>query len=357
MLIEQLSSRNLAAFKRFSEETWDRPKGDPYFQWRYLDVPAATTLMALQEGRCAASVSVFARTYHSGDEEVECLEPFDWHSAPAVKGSGIGIRLLKSLMDIGKPMVCVGGSADTLRMVPRMGWKTIGHAKVLCLPLTSRYLLQNRRLPDPFKRVIALPLDLALSSWFKLAKANSATKWACLPVAGIDRNLAHIDGPGGFRSVPDPHFFQWLALGSPVTGTYVPLALTAHGEIVAWIIARLYRSKGLLHGTILDIRVKRQDVELAQSAVRHMVRTLEGLGADYVRTITTSDFIAVACKKSGLLATGGTEVVMVWAGRHKLRLEQPHLCSPSDWAFSPLHDTLKYQEKQTGPSGVGAAVS
>src|SRR5260221_6757155 len=122
MPIEPLTRKNFPAFKQSAEEAWDRPVGDAYYQWRYFDAPDVITLVADRGGDCVASISAFSRTYKFGDDLVECLDPFDWYCLPSARGSGVGVRLVKCLMDVGKPILALGGSSDTLRIIPRLGW-------------------------------------------------------------------------------------------------------------------------------------------------------------------------------------------------------------------------------------------
>ncbi len=349
MPIEPLTRKYFPAFKRFAEEAWDRAVSDAYYQWRYFDAPDLITLVANHGGECVSSLSAFSRTYQFGDEPVECLDPFDWYSLPSVRGSGVGVRLIKYLMDVGKPILTLGGSADTLQIIPRLGWKTVSEATEFFLPLTSRYLLRNRRLPNHWNRAIAPPLDFATATWFMPAKPHGASNCVVLPVSGIDRNLVHIDGPAGFRSVPDPRIFDWLMKGSPVTGTYIPMALVGEQEIVAWIIGRLYRSGGLLHGMILDLRLQRQDEALAESAIKYMARALAGFGADHIRAVTTFGLFSAAYRRSGFLAGREKIPVMMWPESRKLISEQISVSGTADGAFWPLQEDMTQQEIHREP--------
>jgi hypothetical protein len=189
-------------------------------------------------------------------------------------------------------------------------------------------------------------LNLAASIWFKPAKPNGASNCVVHPVSGIDHTLAQVDGPAGFRSVPDPRYWDWLAGGSPATGTYIPLVLTANGETVAWVVGRLYRSRGLLHGTILDLRLKRPDEELAKSAIQYMARALAGFGADDVRAVTTSGLFSAAYKRAGFLAGHRKIPVFAWAGRHQLVTDHISLSCAADDAFCPLQDSTNYNNNQ-----------
>jgi len=349
MPIELLTLKNLAAFRRFSEAAWDRPKSEAYYRWRYFDAPGLITVMANQGDQCVASISAFSRTYCNGDETAECLEPFDWYCLPATRGSGVGVRLLKTLMDTGRPLLTLGGSAETLRIIPRLGWKTVGEATEFFLPLTGNYLLRNRALPDYWKRVLTPSLDLATATWFTPARPNGVRNCVVLPVSGMDHDLARIDGPAGFRSVPDPRFFEWLMKGSPATGSYLLIVLTVDGEAAAWITGRLHRSRGLLHGTVLDLRLKRNDEKLAKNAIRHMARALAGFGADEVRAVATADFYSSVYRKSGFLAAREKIPVLVWAGRHRLSTDHIYLTGTADGAIFPLQDSLQYRETRREP--------
>lgn len=343
MLIKPLTADNLPALQRFAETVWRRPKHASYYRWRYFDAPRQTTWLALQGERCVAALSAFARGYRNGGETLECHECFDWYTLPEMRGSGVGIRLMQTLLDSGKPVVALGGSADTLHLLPRLGFAQVGAATEFFLPLSAAYLFRNRPLPELARSALGPLIDLAAHAWFTPRRAEG---WVpeLVPISRIDRRLALLDGVSGFAPIPDPQFHAWLERGS-ATGRYLAAMLAQDGEVVAWGLARLHRSGGLAHGTILDMRLAIADQEIAAGAAKTMARALAESGADSVRACTTSHFLARAYRAAGFLGAAEKIPALVWRGKHELMLDNLSLSCAPDGAFQPLHEQDGMDEK------------
>src|SRR5262245_21701246 len=118
--IRPLTSECLPAVRRFCESTWpQRPHSDRFYRWRYLESPAHRAVLAMRTvNECVALVCAFELRYWFGDESVSCLETFDWHCLPSLRGSGLGIRVIQHLMAAGQPLIAVGGSDDTRALLP-----------------------------------------------------------------------------------------------------------------------------------------------------------------------------------------------------------------------------------------------
>jgi hypothetical protein len=349
MPIEHLTPARLDAMKQFSEAVWQRPTSADYYRWRYLDAPGLTTLLATDGDRCVATLSAFSRKYHTGDGIVECLEPFDWYTLPDMKGFGVGAHLMKGLMDTGKPIVSLGGSEDTLRFLPRLGFRQIAAATEFFLPLTGRYIMRSRKLPALARNVASPLLDLAASVVYTPSKPSAAYSFQTLPGTTLGDKLSQIDGPVGFRPAPDQGFLDWLEKGSG-TGKYFICTVNKDEETVAWLLCRLYRSGGLLHGAILDLRLKQADGDVAVNALRGAGRMLANCGVDDVRAFTTSPFLATAYAQAGYRAGSEKIPALLWCGKHTLDFDSIALSSGPDEAFWPLETKSLAAASATGAS-------
>lgn len=356
MKLEPLGARNLGAFRQFVEQVWKRPKSDAYYRWRYFEAPRLSTLVAMHGERCVAAICAFERQYHSGQARVACLEPFDWFTLPEMRSTAVGLRLMKRLQASGMPVLGLGGSPQTLQLLPRLGFQTVAQATQFVLPLTAAYILRNRRLPALARRAVVPVLDGLAAAWFTPARRRCMARFEFRPTPRIDAQLAAIDGPGGFRSVPEPRFFDWLQDGAAVgagTGEYLPLVVAERGTPVAWSVGRLYRAGGLCRGVILDVRLRRGDDELAESTIRGMARLLARSGADDVRALTTSATLCAAYRKAGFRAGGETAPAMVWTGGRALALDAVSMSGIADAAFLPAEDLAP--EQPVALAGVAGA--
>ncbi len=370
MVIELLNDKNFPALRRFTEQVWDRPDCEDYYRWRYTEAPGLVTVVAMEDDQCIATISAFSKPYFNGTEMLECLEPFDWHAHPSKKGSGAGLRVMKYLMRAGKPIVGFGGTPDALNVLPLLGFKQICEAAYYVLPLTTRYLLRNRKLPAQVKHLATPAMDAAASLWFRPGKPGRRSKETLLPVSGINRDLTHISGPGGFRSAPDAGFYRWLMTGFTDAGTYLPFVLAIDGEAVAWALGRLHRVEGLLHGTFIDIRLRGDDEQLALSIIGRMASAMAGFGVDQVNATSASPLLGAAFRNSGF-RTGREKIPgFVWPGTHKLKTDvvalnmlhgdgafiaMPNRSQHQRLCHSPVTRQAAFQPEAHGITGLRAA--
>jgi len=75
------------------------PAPRAFYRWRYLECPDQRALLAVRNGECVAMLCAFARDYLIDGTRVECLETFDWYCLPEFRGSGLGVRIMRTLME------------------------------------------------------------------------------------------------------------------------------------------------------------------------------------------------------------------------------------------------------------------
>src|SRR5262249_40297000 len=101
--VERFSDEHLEAVTAFSERYWSRPRTASFYQWRYVDSrPFLRMYIALAGSECLGMISALQKTYLIGGTPVPCLEIFDWHSLPGLKGSGVGLRVIRALIRHGE---------------------------------------------------------------------------------------------------------------------------------------------------------------------------------------------------------------------------------------------------------------
>lgn len=340
MIVEHLTNANLDCFKALAERAWSRPKSDEYYQWRYFDAPRLMTLLMREGDRCLATVSAFERRYRFGDEVLDCLEPFDWYALPEARNAGVGLRVMRNLLQYPKPMVSLGGTRFTLQMFPKLGFRTVAQATQFVLPLSGACLLHKRQLPHWAKSGLEPLVDAAVVKWF--TPRRKVSRYEVIPwVALLDARACAIDGPGRFASLPDWRFFEWLAQaprGAVGAGSYLPTVVARDGVPFGWSMSRIYMSGGLRQGHIFEVRLREPDPDLAAALVTETVLTLARAGADRLYSRSTSPLLCVAFACAGFRAGREQWPAMVRSRAFPLPPEEVALSSLADLAFLPLTD-------------------
>jgi hypothetical protein len=335
---EPLGAANFDAFKALIEAAWRRPVSDAYYRWRYVDVPALSTLLAMDGERCVATVSWFERTYCVGAASITCLEPFDWFALPETRRTAVGLRLMKQLQKTGKPILGFGGSDTTQKMLPKLGFQPAGKGTLFVLPLTGAYLLRNAPLPPLARRMLSPAVTAAMSMRFKAPAP--ARGFEARRVPRIDESMAQITGPAEFAARPDPAYYDWLEKGAPTgaTGQFIPMEVLHEGRRVAWGIGRVYRHSGLMHATLAELRLAQDAAAVADAAVRSMTRILVRTGADNVRAWVQLPILCEAYRRAGFRKTSAEAQAMIWSPQ-PMTPESADFSRIADAAFFPLQES------------------
>src|ERR1700694_2669644 len=98
--VEPFTPAHLPLVAAFSEKYWSRPRTASFYHWRYVDSqPYSKMLLALTDEECLGMVFGLRKTYVIAGERTTCLEVFDWHRLPGLKGAGVGNRVMRTMMD------------------------------------------------------------------------------------------------------------------------------------------------------------------------------------------------------------------------------------------------------------------
>ena len=90
---------------------WSDHLAQEYFAWRYINRPDGETLLALDRGRCIGIVDSFFRPYWIGGCRQKVRETCDWFCLPAYRPLGVGLHLLRRIMDNPEPTIAIGGTS------------------------------------------------------------------------------------------------------------------------------------------------------------------------------------------------------------------------------------------------------
>lgn len=256
----------LGPLRAFSESYWTRPRSDAYYEWRYLaPLPFSRGFLAMRGGECVGTLSALRKTWRLAGELVPCLEVFDWHSLPDLRGSGAGIRLMRAMMHQPERVLSIGGTADVHSALPLMRWQNLGTGCAYELPLSvdvmAERLQRSRHLPRLIGRVALAAVAGHLFGPRRLPAPGrgEVVVTGALP-AGIE---ALYEGDTGYDMVqqPDPAVLRWLT-SSRWSGSWRFLAFTLDGRLRGWAMTRLYQGKTGLTASIVEAFAPRGDAAL-----------------------------------------------------------------------------------------------
>ncbi|MBL8512050.1 MAG: GNAT family N-acetyltransferase [Betaproteobacteria bacterium] len=393
--IEPLSPTTLPALARFSAQTWSRPDSPAYLDWRYGDAHRATTWVAYHNPEeILATVSGFHAHYQwshgqtSGQADV--LETCDWYCRPDLRGSGLGIRVMTTLIKQGKrPVVALGGSADTLSLLPRMGFKQLGTGCKFILPLSAklaRHVSSNRLAVTG----LSLGLSVALPA-YRLVQAalngfaarsryvigDDLGEWVSgsneLSINGTTLPLSPAPSPSRGRGESQPlpttiplppsgggpgrggsgpehaqfsakvalssrcnNDFRWLQQGADWVGRVVSASPLDAGNDGPTVILRLYRhSKGSLIAKVLEVFAKPGSTFHLAAVLQSVGAALRQQGVAALMVNTTDPKRASQLQGAGFIPTS-TSPLLVWADN--IDLTGIHLMGMrGDDGYLPLH--------------------
>jgi hypothetical protein len=266
----------------------------------------------------------------------------DWHVRPGAKGVGVGIGLLRKAEATAGTLLTLQGSADTQRILPKLGWMQSSAPVTWLRPLNGRFLyawigqrgatgkLLGRALrpvaplAQPFLRCVrpAEPADVSLvavdrfpSSYDTIARARTYELGAAMRRDSDYLNYLCADFPGGgYRR-------QLLRLG---------------GDTVGHLISRIDGDKnGLRRGRIVDVLWPAARPELAAWMVGRAVADLQEAGADYAECLASMPVLRSALEHSRFRAR---RPVPIWY--HRIAADAP---PPDTWHISLLDCDRAYR--------------
>jgi hypothetical protein len=135
----------------------------PYAEW-----PDSRSFVLSRGETLFAHCAVIARRCCWGTSQIQVVQPIDW--AARVGAGGAGVTLMKKLRQKTQLLLSVGGSEDTIRIVPHMGFRQVGEVTGYARPL------------HPLKRrggaaLMVLPRMARAFAWQLTAPAASSADW------------------------------------------------------------------------------------------------------------------------------------------------------------------------------------
>jgi hypothetical protein len=163
-IVELLTGAGLRANVRPSDLHWK--------YWRAGVVWAGPRSFVLARGReLIAHAAIVPGMYAWGSEKVTTIHMIDWVARRDAIGAGAG--LMKHIRLKAQALLAIGGSADTLRILPQLGFRTTGVATGFVRTLAPLRLLWG--VEKPTWRL--LPRVVRSAAWTMLAPTARSSEW------------------------------------------------------------------------------------------------------------------------------------------------------------------------------------
>ncbi len=325
------------AVRRFAAATWpERVQSEAFLRWRYDECPVLRGYLALRDGECLAMVTALQRPYRIGSDSVEVRESFDWYCLPRYRGSGLGVRVLKRLMEDPEPVVVIGGSDDTRELLPKLGFRIPDTLVPYTLPLgserVSEILAERAKIPPALTRAgFAL-----LRPWLFAPRRRRAPADArVLPVAALGPEIdglyrAARQGVVPLWRVPQ---LRWLASGFPGLGHFVALYFAQGEALRGFSLLRIFPTPGGSAAQLVDLFAPEPDPDLFTWMVSETSCVAAGFAADVLTAYTTSPELGLALRRNRFRR--GVGLPIHWHDRLRESLPPP-LFFGGQWGDIPL---------------------
>ena len=126
------------------------PRGREHWLWKYRTATAeAESAYYWQEddGSVLGFIGLMRTALQTSGGRHSAAWFVDWHVRPGAKGVGVGIGLLRKAEASAGVLLTLQGSADTQKILPRLGWKQSSSPTTWLRPLSGRFMsswLQRR---------------------------------------------------------------------------------------------------------------------------------------------------------------------------------------------------------------------
>jgi hypothetical protein len=261
----------------FLEQTWGQSLSEEFVRWRYYECPDQSISFITDANHIAAMLGAFKRTYSAGGELQSTLEPFDWACSPTFRNSGVGIWLMKHLMERKLPILVVGGSATAQLMYPKIGFSRVGESRQYALFLSARGLSQALATRLRIPRSLIHPLShLLLGLGFGRPKPliRPGGDEQVFPLYPRMKDRATFNGKGTNLLWSD-EYWAWLQRAPEEMGRFLPLSFFEGDRLCGWTVSRAGVTKnGLQVARLIEVGAleNRQILSrIIQGTVQHLI--------------------------------------------------------------------------------------
>jgi hypothetical protein len=310
--IVRFGPEHVGAVRDFVERIWQRPRGDAFFRWRYLESPLLRAYLAMRGGECLATLWAFRRPYRLGSQIVHFLEVFDWYSRPELRRAGLGVRALQAAMQEPDPCILVGGTDDTRTLLPRLRWQRVDTAVRFLLPIgaghAARALRGRARVPEALGR---LGFRAIGGPWLRPRVRARPPGGRAIAVASVGPEVqALYEGPLGYGTVPlwpEPHL-RWLLAGFPAAGHFVPLYFARDEDLLGWALGRVYPVREGCDAELVEVFAREPDPELYTWMVSETCVRMAGFAPSRISASTSCIALAQGLRRNRFLRATETPI-------------------------------------------------
>lgn len=329
----------------FLDETVSR-RGREHWCWKYrttrTDAPPSAFYWQEEDGRVLGFIGLMRTALQTKSGEHPAAWFVDWHVPPGAKSVGVGIGLLRKAEAAAGMLLTLQGSADTQKILPKLGWKQSFTPSTWVRPLGGRFLLawisQRGRAGKALGRVLR-PLAPLASRLVRCPKPVAAAGATLVAVDRFPSSYDAIAGAllsqlgAGMRR--DSDYLNYLCADYPGRGYRLQL-LRIGGDVAGHLVTRVDDDKnGLRRGRIVDLLWPASRPELPAWLVATAAADLQEADADYVECLTSTPALRAALARSRFRAR---RPVPIWY--HRMAEGIPH---PDTWYISLLDCDRAYR--------------
>jgi hypothetical protein len=326
MIVERVGAVHMAMVRAYCESLWGR-RSTAFYEWRFLHPSSPLSWIAIVDGRCGALISAMPKRYRLQGRIIDVHEIFDWSSAGEFRGRGLGVAVLRAVLQLGIPTFTLGGSDDTKRILPRMGWTALAEGQTFALPLRGTFIADRLRNRGAWSATVAkAAFDVFGRAWFRAARGRAARGLAVTPVTEFTRSSIEGSYAGDHsRDLVAPldlEVLAWADRGLARPGQYLRFEAHEKASLAAFGLARVVENKGRRWGEIVEVFAADPDHRRYAALIRAMTATLSGFDIDAVLTTATCPQVRAALRMNHFLA-GPTHPWLAWFPGGPPAIEKP----------------------------------
>jgi hypothetical protein len=321
-------------------------RGRQHWCWKYrtavTGAPPSAFYWQEDDGSILGFIGLMRTALQTGSGAHPAAWFVDWHVKPGAKGVGVGIGLLRKAEAAAGMLLTLQGSADTQKILPKLGWKQSFTPVTWLRPISARFLAAWMEQRGPVGKVVARvsrPL-LPLARRFLRCVRPAIPAGVALDV--VDRFPSSYDAVAqtrvrelGAGMRRDSEYLNYLCADFPDAGYRLQL-LRVDGDPAGHLIMRADEDKnGLRRGRVVDLLWPGSRPELAEWLVRTAAADLQEADADYVECLASTPVLRAALAGARFR---GRRPVPIWY--HRIAADAPH---PDTWHISLLDCDRAYR--------------
>jgi hypothetical protein len=278
-----LSEADHASVRRLLVRIWERDWSEElenYLAWRFGCRGSGETLVASDRGRCVGILDSFIRPYLIAGRREFVRETCDWYCLPEYRAVGVGLHLMRRMMAKPEPILVIGGTNNTLELLPRLKWARLSNVERFVLPVSTRTAagLVAQRLGRYGAVLARIIPNLRLVHRIRRTpppSANAEMRYGPLDAAqGVAGNI-----PYDFAPWLDTLILDWLATAPKVVGEFVLLGFFSDGKPLGVTVSRLQMLAIGCKAQIVHVHAARLDLIdwIVDATVHHLIDRGAGL--------------------------------------------------------------------------------